>query len=624
MAKLFKISLITLLIIGALFIFVVSGIVYSVEIEADKNKIEVKEAKIIDESKLKNDIPLNFIKFVRPGIGPEIEDRILDKLEIEEEVRVVIILEDDVELKKLSGKKLSKEKFELRKEKIREKQDRILGRFSKNNFKLRHKYKTLNALSGFITQEGINELIDEEDINKIYLDRKAYASLSESVPLIKADDVWALNYTGSGETVCVVDTGVDYTHEDLGGCFGSGCKVIGGYDYVNDDNDPMDDGGHGTHCAGIAASQNPTYKGVAPAASIVAMKVLDNTGFGTFSDIAAGVDWCTNNKNIYGISIINMSLGDGYEYNDPSVCDDNWIEAQAVNFAASQGIFVSVASGNEAYSDGISSPACASGATSVGATYDVDFTGYEIGWGCQYPSCPIYLCRDISPTADDIICITNRDEILDLLAPGYEIYSTKLGGGFEPMGGTSMSTSHVAGLAALMLQADNTLTPSQIRDIMKNTGVSIYDPVTGLYFPRIDALAAINSLTPPVSITLTTDGSVDFGIVALETTVDSSGDIQTVSVDSGSANLKVKTTLFSDNGNSWSLGSTNGDNQAKWEFSPDTSTWNAFLAPDTLYDLANNVAQGGIQDIYFRLTMPTETSSGDQYGVTVTIVTTAP
>ncbi|KKL06009.1 hypothetical protein LCGC14_2600340, partial [marine sediment metagenome] len=107
-------------------------------------------------------------------------------------------------------------------------------------------------------------------------------------------------------------------------------QVIGGYDFVNEDDDPMDDNGHGTHVAGIVASQNPTYKGVAPGANIVAAKVLNSAGSGWFTDIAAAIDWCMDNKDTYNIVAMSLSLGDGGEYTDPTTECDPYLTANAV------------------------------------------------------------------------------------------------------------------------------------------------------------------------------------------------------------------------------------------------------------------------------------------------------
>ena len=128
-----------------------------------------------------------------------------------------------------------------------------------------------------------------------------------------------------------------------------------------------------------------------------------------------------------------------------------------------------------------------------------------------------------------------------------------------------------------------------------------------------------------ISISLLTDGLVELGMAELEATADSSGDIQTVRVDTGPADLDIKSTVFSDGtGHTWALGTTNGDNQVIWEFSPDGSEWTIFEAADTPYLLASNVAQGATQDVYFRITMPTSSSSDEQFSATITILATAP
>ncbi|MFH0840785.1 MAG: S8 family serine peptidase, partial [bacterium] len=288
---------------------------------------------------------------------------------------------------------------------------------------------------------------------------------------------------------CIVDTGIDYTHFDLGGCdsasflAGNCSKVLGGYDFVNSDSNPMDDYGHGTHVAGIVASENNTYRGVAPGAKLVALKVCDSGGSCSDADVQAGIDWCVNNASKYNITVISISLGDCSNHN--TYCSDD-VLASSINLAAAQGIVVSVAAGNcnTAQCPGISctlgpsSPACVENATAVGAVTDTDSILYQ------------------------------RGSLFELFAPGNDIYSTKLGGGFFPLEGTSMATPHVSGAIALLqqfnkLNLNKTLTPSEIKNCLNSTGKSINDSSgSGLLFSRIDIYAAILSLNDIPNITI--------------------------------------------------------------------------------------------------------------------------
>ena len=147
--------------------------------------------------------------------------------------------------------------------------------------------QVFNGISLQISEEEVRKIKEIKGIKKVYPNYKVNITLSDSVPLINVDDVWLLDedgnscvvsgndcLTGKGVTIGIIDTGVDYTHPDFGGCFGQGCKVSGGYDFVNNDNDPMDDHGHGTHVAATAAG-NGILKGVAPDAKIYAYKVLE-------------------------------------------------------------------------------------------------------------------------------------------------------------------------------------------------------------------------------------------------------------------------------------------------------------------------------------------------------------
>lgn len=347
-----------------------------------------------------------------------------------------------------------------------------------------HDYDIIEGIAITLPGRAIERLKELKNLASIQEDRKVHAFLTESVPLINADDVWALGYNGSGKTVCVVDTGIDYNHPALTGkvvaqkcyCYKPGAKGCCPNN-LDEDNNAMDDNGHGTHCAGIVASTNTTYRGVAYGADLMAVKVLDSSGSGYESDVIAGINWCSAQNP----DVISISLGGGLF---SSYCDSE-ADAEAVNNAVDAGAVVSVASGNDASTTAISAPACASKAISVGDVYDADVGG--IAWSA---------CTDSTTYADKIVCHSNRNNILDLLAPGALIMSTVLNNDFDEYGGTSMAAPHVSGAAALLLEANPTLTPAEIESILKNTGVDIYDSGSGLTFPRIDVLAAVT--LPPL------------------------------------------------------------------------------------------------------------------------------
>ncbi|MCD6591236.1 MAG: S8 family serine peptidase, partial [Candidatus Aenigmarchaeota archaeon] len=287
-----------------------------------------------------------------------------------------------------------------------------------------------------------------KDIRDVRLDHKFSVLADKTVTKVRADLVWA-NATGKHQSVCVVDTGIDYNHPNLSS------KYVGGYDFVNDDDDPMDENGHGTYVSGIVTK-------IAPDTKIVAVKTFDSNGVGYESDIVAGIDYCIQHKDEYNISVILMAFGGG-EYNETCFCDSNLV-ANESNFAVSRGIFAVAASGNdgEAY---LKSPACGSSVTSVGATDDFD----------------------------GIANFTNINPLLDLLAPGVGIESTKLGGGSETRSGTSASAAVVAGVASLLLENES-MSPLDLQYRLRSTGLVIAH--NGQGYSRVDAYnALINNVT---------------------------------------------------------------------------------------------------------------------------------
>ena len=247
---------------------------------------------------------------------------------------------------------------------------------------------------------------------------------------IHADDVWAQGIDGTGINVAVLDTGIDMDHPELDDCY------IGGYDYVDDDNLPEDWHGHGTHVSGIITADgvDANAKGVAPGAGIYMYKVCGTYGCYE-TDMMAAMEAAV----LTDAKVMSISIGGGNFAGEN--CDSDPLAAK-VNWVVNNGITVVVASGNDRYY--VSSPACASGAIAVGAT---DTNGLMASF-------------------------SNFGPALDIVAPGVAIYSSLIGG-YGYMGGTSMSTPHVSGTVALMLEANPGLTVGEIKTALDETA----DPI---------------------------------------------------------------------------------------------------------------------------------------------------
>lgn len=235
-----------------------------------------------------------------------------------------------------------------------------------------------------------------------YLVRPSIAKFHSTLwnlDMVQAPQAWE-HARGENSVVAVIDTGIDYTHPELEGRFGH----VLGVDFVSG-GDPYDDNGHGTHVAGTVAGKST---GVAPQATLYAIKVLDAGGSGSEVAVLRGIEWAIE----HNVHVINMSLGSSYA---------SAPEAKLVALAAQKGIAVACAAGN----DGDSSynyPASHPGAISVAA---VD----------RYK---------------DRASFSNYNDQVDLCAPGLEVYSAWPGGSYQVLSGTSMATPHVAGACALL------------------------------------------------------------------------------------------------------------------------------------------------------------------------------
>jgi subtilisin family serine protease len=330
---------------------------------------------------------------------------------------------------------------------------------------LKHGVITYEFLSGMgavvdIRMSGIKALSEEAAIEFVEADGVRHITLSSSVPLINADDVWTMGYDGSGIKVCIIDTGVDPNHCD----FPSG-KIIAWKDCVGSGSSPYDDHGHGTHCASIAVGED-SPKGVAPGASLMAAKVCTSGGSCSDSAIIQGVDWGV----AQGADVESLSIG------GPGG-DGTSAIAQECNWAVSQGVVVTVAAGNSGSSCcTVETPGDATNVITVGASDKSDGLASFSSRG---------------PTTDD------RTKP-DIVAPGVSIYAASAGTSCSDVGmsGTSMATPHMAGVCALMLDARGSATPLQIKNCIGYTAIDKYntgkDALWG--WGRVDAYAAVNQI----------------------------------------------------------------------------------------------------------------------------------
>lgn len=304
---------------------------------------------------------------------------------------------------------------------------------------------------------------------------------------------------GAGYTVAVLDTGIDYNHPDLGG--GWGRRVVGGWDFVNNDADPMDDNGHGTHVAGIIGSSNANLSGVAPNVNLIALKVLDASGQGSFGNVENALSWVIANRARFNIVSLNLSLGSGnYAVNPYDFLEDEFASLKA------SGVFLSVAAGNSYYSYsgqvGLAYPGVSPNVVSVGAVWTGDFG--PMAWGSG--------ARDNTTAVDRIASFSQRAAGLGIMAPGAMITSTYLGGQYRAMAGTSMASPVIAGSAAMIRQAldqagkGGLANEDYILGIMRSTGVRVIDgddendnvPNTGWAFQRINLAAAMQAAGVPM------------------------------------------------------------------------------------------------------------------------------
>src|SRR5215472_13107723 len=374
----------------------------------------------------------------------------------------------------------------------------VIARLPSTGSKVLHQYPSVPLVAMEVDAAGLAQLqASGLYVTRIMEDKVLHPALYQSGPLVQADQAWAEGFDGTGWTVAIIDSGVDKTHPFLlGKVVSEACYVSQTPNYHCPDGTtaqvgpgaavpfpgPFPGPDHGTHLAGIAAGNgltavpqpSPLMSGMAKGASIIAINVYGASDFAYDSDIIAGLDRVYSLRSTYNIAAVNLSLEDGAR--NTTFCDSDPLKPSIDNLR-SVGIATVVSTGNEGYTDGISSPACISTAVSVGSTDKSDV----LSW------------------------FSNVASFMSLLAPGggvggvgnvQDIKSSIIGTGYEYFGGTSMAAPHVTGAWAVLKQAKSTATVAEILTALQSSGKPIPDTREGGTVTK-QRINIRNALTPP-------------------------------------------------------------------------------------------------------------------------------
>ena len=358
-----------------------------------------------------------------------------------------------------------------------------------------------------VTRAEAMTLAQDSLVAMVQIDHEVTAQLDVSNPAIRvrSSGTYSPNtlqdqfpsLTGAGVNIAIIDTGVDDgLHESL-----PGAKFVGGFNALTGtEGNPNDDNGHGTHVAGIAlgtGGSSGAVRGIAPGAGLVDIKVLGAGGSGTDAGVIAGIDRCIRRRTAWHIGVINLSLGNGTPSNGRDAV------SMAVNRAVQAGIVVVVAAGNRGTTTPITAPAAADDALTVAASDDhgTVFRGDDT----------IAPFSNRGPRLNDGDADTADERKPEVTAPGVHIFSARADtvSGYLELSGTSMAAPHVAGLAALLLQAQPSMTPLAVKqrivDGAEDFGPAGWDVEWGMGL--VNGLAALLGTCTPTDLSISALGT---------------------------------------------------------------------------------------------------------------------
>jgi serine protease AprX len=329
-------------------------------------------------------------------------------------------------------------------------------------FEVQFRYWLIDSIAGKVNINLIPKIIELPGVVFVELDGRLEIQMNDVNEVHDVTQVWEeTGYTGAGSVVAIIDTGIDSDHVGLDDIddsnYTNDTKVIAFYDAVNSPEltngteiKAYDDQGHGTHCAGITAGTGAPdfqYKGVAPKAQLVGVKVLDSGGSGSFATVMAGMEWTVEKRHIFNIRAASMSLG------GPGAIEWTSSEEESVNRMGNEmmreGVALFIAAGNSAFSAQIGTPGSAEDVITVGA---LDKNTAIAVYSSQGPTEEGRVKPNIAFVGSSV------------MAPDFNTVD-----GYTSKSGTSMATPGAAGLAALMYQANPDLSPFDIRNIMQET-----------------------------------------------------------------------------------------------------------------------------------------------------------